>query len=234
MSKEKQKKPFYKKVSFYIIAGVIVLICIFLFKPTGGNNNPYSLGKEYPNEKVDVNGMTISEACSALREKGWTISSVDGINNNHTTESSDCSDTSHIATDVSYYKQYSEDETTPECAIKFNSNVEYKEEDNSEPKGGSDSNSSNSTPSSENTSWKEVLNDYEAWVDQYVAFMKKYKNASSSDAAAMMSDYSDMLAKQTEWTEKIDKLDDDLKGDDLKYYLEVTARCNTKMAEALK
>ena len=64
--------------------------------------------------------------------------------------------------------------------------------------------------------------------------MKKYKNASSSDIAAMMSDYSDMLAKQAEWTEKIDKLDDDLKGDDLKYYLEVTARCNTKMAEALK
>lgn len=233
MSKEKQKKPFYKKVSFYIFAGAIVLICIFLFKSTGRNNNHYSQGKEYPNEKVDVNGMTISEACSALREKGWTISSVDGINNNHATESSDCSDTSHIATYVSYYKQYSEDETTPKCAIKFNSDVEYKEEDDSESKDSSDTNSSNSTPSSENTSWKEVLTDYEAWVDKYVAFMKKYKNASSSDVASMMSDYSDMLAKQAEWTEKIDKLDDELEGDDLSYYLEVTARCNAKMAEAL-
>jgi hypothetical protein len=49
----------------------------------------------------------------------------------------------------------------------------------------------------------------------------------------MMSDYSDMLAKQAEWTEKIDKLDDELEGDDLSYYLEVTARCSAKMAEAL-
>ena len=234
MSKEKQKKPFYKKVSFYIFAGVIVLICIFLFKPTGGNNNPYSQGKEYPNEKVDVNGMTISEACSALREKGWTISSVDGVNSIYITEKSDCSDTSHIATDVSYYKQYSEDETTPKCTIKFNSDVEHKDEGNSGSNGGTDSNPSNSTPSSENTSWKEVLTEYEAWVDKYVAFMKKYKDASSSDVASMMSDYSDMLAKQAEWTEKIDKLDDDLNGDDLQYYLEVTARCSAKMAEALQ
>ena len=223
----KKKKPFYKKMSFYVLAAVIIAVCVFLFVPRGSkNDNPYISGKEYSNEKVDINGMSISEACSALREKGWTISSVSGVNGVYKTESSDCSDTNHTATRVTYYKQYSEDDKTPTCEIIFNSDIEYKKEDS-----GSSSGSSSSSSNSSNTSWKEVLKDYEAWVDEYVAFMKKYKNASSSEAASMLSDYSKMLSKQAEWANKIDSLDDNLSGDDLQEYIKVTTRCASKMAE---
>ncbi|MGN1313182.1 MAG: DUF6591 domain-containing protein [Candidatus Nanosyncoccaceae bacterium] len=93
--------------------------------------------------------------------------------------------------------------------------------------------STNSADSSQttNTGWKETLDTYEKWVDSYVAFMKKYKNANSSDMASMMGDYSKMTQELVEWSDKVDKLDDNLSSDDLKYYLEVTSRCTQKMAE---
>jgi hypothetical protein len=106
----------------------------------------------------------------------------------------------------------------------------------------SDDNSSNnsSTPSStdsanstteSNAEWKNTLDAYEKWVNGYVAFMKKYKNASSTDIASMMGDYSKMSQELIDWSSKIDKLDDNLSSEDLKYYLEVISRCSQKMAE---
>lgn len=81
------------------------------------------------------------------------------------------------------------------------------------------------------TGWKETLDAYEKWVDSYVAFMKKYKDANPSDMASMIGDYSKMSQELVEWSDKVGKLDDNLSSDDLKYYLEVTSRCTQKMAE---
>lgn len=53
-------------------------------------------------EQVDVNGMTVSEACAALREKGWKVQNVmeKGSGNK-----SDCSDEVNKATSVYYQKE---------------------------------------------------------------------------------------------------------------------------------
>ena len=114
------------------------------------------------------------------------------------------------------------------------------QESSSTSDNNSTSNNNSSTASSTDnanssqatdTKWKETLDAYENWVDSYVAFMKKYKNANSSEIASMMGDYSKMAQELVEWSDKVDKLDDNLSSDDLKYYLEVTSRCTQKMAE---
>lgn len=55
--------------------------------------------------------------------------------------------------------------------------------------------------------WKEVLKDYDKWADDYIAFMKKYVNNSSSQE--MLSDYTKLLAQQTAWTNKLANIKDD-------------------------
>lgn len=107
---------------------------------------------------------------------------------------------------------------------------------NSDDNSGNNSSTPSSTDSANSTTesnagWKNTLDAYEKWVDSYVAFMKKYKNASSADITSMMGDYSKMSQELIDWSSKIDKLDDNLSSEDLKYYLEVISRCNQKIAE---
>lgn len=53
------------------------------------------------------------------------------------------------------------------------------------------------------------MDSYEAFFDEYVAFMKKYNNASSEDVLGMISDYNDYLRQCTETMEKIEAIDED-------------------------
>ena len=55
--------------------------------------------------------------------------------------------------------------------------------------------------------WKEVLIEYEAWVDDYIAFMKKY--SSSSNTSAMMNDYTKLLSQEAEWANKLAGISND-------------------------
>ena len=200
MSKNKLLNFMYKHMFLTVIAclilvgGGIFLISSLMHKNDDGNS---SETEKYTNEQVDVNGLTISEACKKVREKGWTVSAVEGVHGGWVSEKSDCSDTENIVSGVSYHTDKSIWDS-PKVTLSFESDVASK---------------------------------YETWVDSYVAFMKKYKNANSSEIASMMGDYSKMAQELVEWSDKVDKLDDNLSSDDLKYYLEVTSRCTQKMAE---
>ncbi len=77
---------------------------------------------------------------------------------------------------------------------------------------------------------KEFLDAYEAYMDEYVEFMKKYMNADPTNMVAMMGDYYKMLDSYTEYAEKIDSMDEsDLTNAELAYYLEVTNRVSQKL-----
>ena len=77
---------------------------------------------------------------------------------------------------------------------------------------------------------KEFLDAYEACMDEYVAFMQKYLNADPTSMVSMMGDYYSILARYTEFAEKIDALDEsELTNAELAYYLEVTNRVNQKL-----
>ena len=77
---------------------------------------------------------------------------------------------------------------------------------------------------------KEFLDAYEACMDEYVEFMQKYMNADPTSMVSMMGDYYSVLARYTEFAEKIDAFDEsELTNAELAYYLEVTNRVSQKL-----
>lgn len=78
--------------------------------------------------------------------------------------------------------------------------------------------------------FKEAMDSYEAFFDEYVEFMKKYSN--SDDTFGMLSEYSDYMIKYADMMDKIDKIDTgELSTPDYAYYIEVTARIQKKLLE---
>ena len=77
---------------------------------------------------------------------------------------------------------------------------------------------------------KAFLDSYEACMNEYVDFMKKYMSADAGSMIGMMGDYYSMLARYTEFADKLDALDEDeLTAAELAYYLEVTGRVSQKL-----
>lgn len=70
--------------------------------------------------------------------------------------------------------------------------------------------------------WQQFLKDYEAWVDEYIVILKKY-NENPSDLS-ILSDYTSMLTKLSEWAERADKMEDEIKdaGEVLEFTSEIT------------
>ena len=76
---------------------------------------------------------------------------------------------------------------------------------------------------------KEFLNSYEAFVDEYIAFMKSYD---SNDPALLMK-YSSLVAKEAEFAEKANKYDtSSMSDEDYDYYIKAMNRINAKLANA--
>lgn len=231
-------KILYKKWWFWgaIVLAIAILVTIIIVV-VASSSNKTAKTEYYDNEKVDVNGLTIKEACEKVREKGWMVHEVDGLDSGgYSVEKSDCSDETHKVSKVSYYDDKSI-WSSPSVEIYFTSdkkkednNSDNNEDKTSEPEESSTS-PSTSDSSSTNSNWREVLNDYETWVDEYVAFMKKYKNASSSDMTTMMNDYTKLLNQQKEWTDKLNNLRGELSSSDLTEYLNTLARINQKLSE---
>ena len=60
--------------------------------------------------------------------------------------------------------------------------------------------------------------------------MQKYLNADPTSMVSMMGDYYSILARYTEFAEKIDAFDEnELTNAELAYYLEVTNRVSQKL-----
>lgn len=92
--------------------------------------------------------------------------------------------------------------------------------------------SKKSTSSSDNVSpeFKATMDSYEEFFNDYVDFMKKYKN--STDITSMESDYADYMTKYSDMMQKLNDIkSEDLSTADLAYYNEVNARITKKLAE---
>ena len=84
--------------------------------------------------------------------------------------------------------------------------------------------------------FKEMMDSYEAFMNQYCDFMVKYVNATSSgDSAtllAMTADYASLVQQELDWASKIDGIDEStLSPADDTYYLEVQGRVLKKLGE---
>ena len=131
-----------------------------------------------------------------------------------------------VSEDYSYIYYYNAKYNT---TAKTQDKVEKKEDDNKTSSSSNSSTTATSTASSSNSQWRQVLSDYEAFMNKYVDFMKKYKN--SSNTSSMLADYSKLMKEYADWTKKIGDMKSDLSGDDLSYYLEVMGRVSKKLSE---
>ncbi|MCL1859337.1 MAG: hypothetical protein FWF92_08905 [Oscillospiraceae bacterium] len=84
-------------------------------------------------------------------------------------------------------------------------------------------------PKTSNSEWKEFLKLYEEWVDDYVKLLNKY-NDNPLDMSILF-DYIESIQKMAEWSEKADKIQSDLSGDDLIEYLAAMARIIQKLGQ---
>lgn len=78
--------------------------------------------------------------------------------------------------------------------------------------------------------FKAAMDSYEAFFDEYVAIMKKYKTNPTdlsilSDYATYMGQYADMMQKFEAWE------NEDLSKAELAYYIDVQARITKKLLE---
>ncbi len=79
--------------------------------------------------------------------------------------------------------------------------------------------------------FKDMMDSYEAFFDEYIAFMEKYET--SDNQAAMMADYLKFMGKYAECMQALDEMDESEMNDaDTKYYLEVTGRISQKLISA--
>lgn len=79
-------------------------------------------------------------------------------------------------------------------------------------------------------SFKEAMDSYEKFFDEYVAFMKKYQE--SDNAAEMLSDYLKFMDQYSEMTKKMEEWNDGTLNDaELKYYLDTMNRVTQKLLE---
>ena len=82
--------------------------------------------------------------------------------------------------------------------------------------------------------FKEYMDSYEEFMDEYIEFMEKYEKADTGSAALMLVDYTRLMGRYTDFTEKLDAMDEsDYTKAEWAYYLEVTNRVNQKLLKAL-
>lgn len=78
---------------------------------------------------------------------------------------------------------------------------------------------------------KETMDSYEAFMDEYIDFMKRYQE--TDDTMSLLQDYTDYMAKYSDFMQKVNKLDTSkMSAADSAYYLEVTTRVSKKLLEA--
>lgn len=79
--------------------------------------------------------------------------------------------------------------------------------------------------------FKESVDSYEEFMNEYVDFMKKYEDSDGSNAQ-MLLDYASFLAKYSDMAEKFDKLgDEDMSSEESTYYLQTQSRVLAKLSE---
>lgn len=89
------------------------------------------------------------------------------------------------------------------------------------------------TTSSNDSGWKEFLEEYEEWANDYIQIVKKYSETPTD--TSILSDYTEMLTELSEWQTKADEMEEELEEVSPAEVAEYSAellRIATKIAEA--
>ena len=81
--------------------------------------------------------------------------------------------------------------------------------------------------------FKDAMDSYEDFIDDYVVIMKKYKESNGTDTS-ILTDYSTYMTKYNEVSQKIQKWSaESLNSAELEYYTKVLTRVNEKIENVL-
>lgn len=79
--------------------------------------------------------------------------------------------------------------------------------------------------------FKDAMDSYESFMNEYIEFMKKYSNSNGADLG-LLADYSKYVAKYAEMGQKFDKWkNEDMNEAETAYYIQVQTRVNQKLLE---
>ncbi len=116
-----------------------------------------------------------------------------------------------------------------------------KETENTSTKGTyntitNNNNNSGSTSNNNTTGlrkdFKQAMDSYEAFMDEYIAFIMKYNNSNKA-APEMIKDYAEYMKKLAEMGSAFEKWENNnLNKEEAKYYVEVQMRVNQKLMNA--
>ncbi len=84
-----------------------------------------------------------------------------------------------------------------------------------------------------NVEWKQFLEEYEEWVDEYIEITKKYKDNPSD--ISILSDYTEMMTELADWSTKTEDMEKELSNAspaELAEYSAELARIAAKIAKA--
>ncbi|MBQ7128564.1 MAG: hypothetical protein IJO19_01070 [Clostridia bacterium] len=85
------------------------------------------------------------------------------------------------------------------------------------------------------TEWKTFLKEYDEWADKYIELYKKYK-ANPADTS-LLSEYTEVVQKATEWSKKSDKYLEELKSaseEELEEYSNTISKIQEKLDKETK
>lgn len=98
-------------------------------------------------------------------------------------------------------------------------------------KSTKDDTSKKSSSSGIGKEFKEAMDSYEKFMDEYIAFMKKYKKSNGTDMS-LLADYSKYMSRYADMTKKFEKWEDeDINDAETAYYIKVQTRVNKKLLE---
>lgn len=265
----KNKKPFYKRIWFYI--AIIIIGCSIttaiqnnLIYMIGEGNNIIDKYTEYSwptSELTELIPQPSSKygAIDTESEDSFSITIYQIKQNqfeNYIDECKECGfKEDYYRTDESYmaentdgfdlWLQYNKKEKSMKIDLDApieevsdiqddeNKNKEHADDDGTESQK---SEKKDSSPKKDDLvdgmrpEFKEAMDSYEDFYNDYCDFMKKYeKNPTDLE---LITDYTEMTKKVIDMNEKFDKWkDEDLNNAELKYYLDVQGRVTKKLAE---
>lgn len=80
--------------------------------------------------------------------------------------------------------------------------------------------------------FQKAMDDYETFMDEYVDFMTTYQNADRTDAASMLTEYTEYMQKYAKMLKSFEEWNsEEMSDEEVQYYLEVQTRVTQKLLQ---
>lgn len=220
-----EKKPFYKKWWFWVIVGLIALVTI-LEVPVGGNRS----------EETTTSTTTVTETTTTTTTvKTYTMDELvvklDKSDGNWYAYAGEEKAMNYTGLAKNEFGLWYVVNGKVDLTRNGTETIDGKVYVISDGKAQEQETTTQRVTDSSGVSieMKEFMDSYESFVDEYVEYMENYD---PNDPWAAIGSSSTMLAKYSEWAEKLDTLnEDDWSAKDWAYYEEVTLRCASKLSK---